>query len=274
MRPPTPPDKKSSLVAGFVLNTLAADEAEAFAQMVADDPTLLDEVERLQQSLESAFEIEEVSPPPLLRDRLLSALPDQLAEQPTNLESLTEQRSLSPASPTRHASNRSVGLWKAAAATFAIALTLSNFLWWQSSRQQIAKAPDTTDTQPVSRNETQTYQLEITENGISGTAEIVIDPETMTATLNVSALPLIASDQTYVLWTVLDADAPYTKDAKSAVLTTTFGVDAEGNSQKTLTLPIAFQQPESVAAIAITVESADAPQDHENKPVLIKPLES
>lgn len=271
MSPPLPPDKKSSLVAGFVLNTLTADEAEAFAQMAADDPTLLNEVELVQQSLESAFEVEEANPSPLLRDRLLSALPNQLVAQPTNLESSTHRQGASSVAPNLSASNRFVGVWKAAVAALAIALTLSNFLWWQSSRQQIAKIPDsTTDTQ----SKAQTYQLEITENGTSGTAEIVIDPNTMTATLNVSALPVIASDQTYVLWTVLNADAPYTKDDKSAVLTTTFGVDAEGNSQKTLTLPIAFQQPESVEAIAITVESADAPQAHENKPVLIKPLES
>lgn len=271
MSPPTPPDKKSSLVAGFVLNTLAADEAEAFAQMVADDPTLLDEVEVLQQSLESAFEVEEASPPSLLRDRLLSEFSAQ-----STLPSTRPKPSISQT--LRAASGRSSTkwAWKAIAAVLAIALAFSNYFWWQFSRQQTAKAPTIppTDSPLENLNETQTYRLEVTENGTSGTAEITINLETLTATLSTSALPLIATDQTYVLWTVLAPDAPYTKDSKSAVLTTTFGVDAEGNSQKTLTLPTAYQQPESVEAIAITVESADAPQAHRNAPVLIKTLDS
>ena len=253
----TPTDKRSSLVAGFVLNTLDEVEAEEFDQLVASDPSLLADVEQLQQSLETGYGITEVSPPPLLRDRLLTTFAR------TQSSELTAPDASFAASSRRYAAKL-----KAAIAALAIALTLSNYFWWQSSRQQIAQAPTESD-----RAAAQSYELEVTEAGTSGTVEVTIDPQTLTATLAASDLPLIASDQTYVLWTVLVPNAPYTADSKSAVLATTFTVDAQGDSQKNLTLPNAFEQPDAVAALAVTVESTEAPQAHAGKPVLIARLQ-
>ncbi|MGB3769135.1 MAG: anti-sigma factor [Phormidesmis sp.] len=257
-----PPDKRSSLVAGFVLNTLDEFEAQEFGQLVASDPTLLEDVAQLQQSLEVSYAIEEVTPPPMLRDRLLSSFADQPAESSIYSDLPSSKAQLN------HLRN---GL-KAAVAALAIAFTLSNYLWWQSSRQQVAQS-----TAPVTRDRlapTQTYTLSTTEAGESGTVLIEVDPDTLTANLIASDLPLISADQVYVLWTVLAPDAPYTADSKSAILTTTFTVDSQGESQKALSLPSAFKQVGSVAALGITIESAEAPQAHEGVPVLLAPVQS
>ena len=264
----TPSENRSSLVAGFVLNALDASEAEAFAQLAEKDPTILEEVEQLQQSLETSFEVEEVAPPPILRDRLLDSFAPSIQEQSATVPAIPVQAEL--ASP----SNKLATWLKAAAATLAIALAFSNYFWWRSL-QRATETP-AQDEQVAIDNQpnTQTYELEPTEAGEGGTVQVTLDPATLAATLDATDLPLIGSDQVYVLWTVLAPDAPYTTDSKSAVLATTFEVDAQGRSQKTLTLPAAFQQPETVAAIAVTVESANAPQAHEGVPILIAPLRS
>ena len=264
------PDKRSSLVAGFVLNTLDEVEAREFAQLAARDPSVLTEVEQLQQCLETSYGIEEVSPPPLLRDRLLATFARQTTETTADLatDRITEPVIDSPLrSPSSIGRSYATKL-KAAVVALAVALAVSNYFWWQSSRQQIAQAPRGSNLEP-----TQSYELEVTEAGRSGTVEVTIDPETLTATLAASNLPAIASDQTYVLWTVLVPEAPYTTDSKSAVLATTFTVDSQGDRQKNLALPNAFEQPDSVAALAVTVESIEAPQAHEGSPLLITRLQ-
>ncbi|PZO22518.1 MAG: hypothetical protein DCF25_02640 [Leptolyngbya foveolarum] len=255
-----PSDKRSSLVAGFVLNTLDELEAKEFGQLVASDPTLLEDVAQLQQSLETSYGIEEVAPPPMLRDRLLTSF----SNQPPELAASSDL----PRSQTQPKRLRS--RLTAAVATLAIALTLSNYLWWQSSRQQMAQAPDSA----VSDRQTQTYKLDATEAGEGGTVLVEIDPATLTGTLIASDLPPISADQVYVLWTVLAPNAPYTTDSQSAILTTTFTVDSQGEGQKTLSLPSAFEQPSSVAALGITIESANAPQAHQGVPVLMNLLQS
>ena len=259
----TPPNKRSSLVAGFVLNTLDDIEASEFSRLAASDPTLLEDVEQLQQSLEESYGIEEASPPPMLRDRLLASYSTQVA-----LGHLSKPASQDRNSPALRDRGKNTAL-KAALAALAIALTLSNLFWWQSSRQQIAKQLPEENSQAS----TQSYELEVTEVGQSGTVEVTIDPDTLTATLAASNLPPITSDQTYVLWTVLVPDAPYTTDSKSAVLAATFTVDSQGETTKNLALPNAFEQPDSVAALAVTVESTAAPQAHEGSPLLLARLQ-
>lgn len=251
-----PPDKRSSLVAGFVLNTLDEFEIREFGQLASNDPTLLEDVNRLQQSLEEGYGIEEIPPPPMLRDRLLANYSTQIA-----LDRFSKPTAQVP--NTSALANRGKStILKAAVAALAIALMLSNLLWWQSSRQKIAQ-----------QSPTQSYELEVTEAGQSGTVEVTVNPTTLTATLSATDLPSIAADRTYVLWTVLVPDAPYTTDAKSAVLATTFTVDRQGKATQNLALPNAFEQPDAVAALAVTVESLEAPQAHEGSPLLFAELQ-
>ena len=266
MSRPIPPDNRSSLVAGFVLNSLDEVEAEAFSQLAASDSTVLQEVEQLQQSLETSFSLEETAPPAGMRDRLLTAASSSLAESAPVRE----------ASPSKRQPNvRRSRLLKAATIVLAAALALSNYLWWQTSRQQIAQTLENPATDVGDSDLTQpprVYELEVAEAGADGTATLSVDTNGLTATLTASGLPPLGAEQAYVLWTVLAPGAPYTTDSKSAILTTTFTVDEQGSRKTTLSMPSAFQQLESVAAIAITVESAEAPQAHENAPVLITRL--
>ena len=262
MSRPIPPDKRSSLVAGFVLNSLDELEVAEFGQLAASDPTVLQEVDQLQQSLEASLGFEEVAPPAGMRDRLLSSVSSPLAES-------TPASDISPVN--RKPNIRYNRLLKAATAALAAALALSNYFWWQS-RQQVAQTLEEpavgVDSSALPKPQL-VYELAVAEAGRSGSATLSVDPNTLTATLDASDLPLIGAEKTYVLWTVLTPDAPYTTDDKSAILMTTFTVDERGRRQTTLSVPPVFEQLESVEAIAVTVESAEEPQAHENAPVLI-----
>ena len=266
-----PPDKRASLAAGFVLNTLDELEAKEFSRLATEDPALLEEVKQLQYALEESYETEEVAPPVALRDRLLAEFSNQPTEPALSPQKSVANRSASPAQTSRRSK-----ILGSLVALLAAALAASNYFWWQS-RQQLAQ-PSSSDPSPNAQTNnpqlpSQTYQLEATEAGTVGTVEVATNPNTLAATLTADGLPLIASDRTYVLWTVLSPDAPYTTDDKSAVLTTTFTVDSQGETQQEILLPPVYRQPDTIEALAVTVESAAAPQQHENSPILITRLQ-
>ncbi len=85
-------------------------------------------------------------------------------------------------------------------------------------------------------------------------------------------MPALPPDKVYVLWTVLKKGAPFTTDKKNAILTEVFGVDAKGNVSKQITVPEAYRTKDLIAAIAVTMEDATAPQKHAGAPILIVKL--
>ncbi|MEO1621344.1 MAG: anti-sigma factor, partial [Cyanobacteria bacterium J06632_3] len=85
-------------------------------------------------------------------------------------------------------------------------------------------------------------------------------------------LPTLSPDQVYVLWTVVKPNTPATTDHKDAILTTVFTVDDSGNQTQEIALPSVFEDVNSVKAVAISIESSTAPEEHEASPILIKRL--
>ena len=306
MSQPTLSDRILFLVSGYVLGTLEASESEEFAQLVLADPTILREVDQLQQALEKAYNVVEKDPPPHLRERVLAAASlvtenpvtenpvaeNPVAESPVTEQPATQKSTVDLASsvlpsalptsvvpspalpapeilPTRSPSAmRSVmrSLWVAAAMAIA-ALGLSNYVLWRQIRQQVAASP--TPSLELPTLNPITYTLESTTAAKAATAKITVYPETLTAALDTSGLPQLPPGQVYALWTVLKPQAPFTTDDQGAVLTTTFEVSNQGNVTKAIALPSAFQQPQIVAALGITVEPANTPQSHTGKPVLL-----
>ncbi|MGB7084583.1 MAG: anti-sigma factor [Phormidesmis sp.] len=279
----------SQLVAGYVLNTLDETEATEFAQMIGDDPDILQEIDQMQQALEHAWNIDETPPPSSMKSQVMAAAnlgraskqrPDTAqtaapATEQVAIEQATTEQALSPlptASPAR-----SPTLWRwiqAGVVALIVALGLGNYVLWRSLRAQIAIAP-TPDQIPGQADriaDRLSYTLSELEEAGPSQAEVTIDPDALTAQLTATQLPPLAPEEVYVLWTVLTPEAPFTTDSKGAILTATFQVDDDGNARKELTVPAAFRETDAVAALGITVESADAPQAHEGEPILLSPL--
>ena len=265
-----PTDQISLLLAGYVLGTLDTAEAETFAQLVVEDPTLIEHVDKMQQALEAAYDMPQIAPPSQLKEKVLAAVSS--TEMITALEP-------APATPTgiapvnQRSFSRTSRRLKAVAIALFTALGLStffNYMLWRSLKQQVVITPilpPQEQTTPLL-----TYQLSSPKPLQLGTVDLVVNPDTLTAELTTSQLPAIADGEVYVLWAVLTSDAPYTTDEKNAILTTTFQVDSQGATRKDLIVPTVFQQPERIVALGITVESDKAPQNHEGSPVLLLPI--
>jgi anti-sigma-K factor RskA len=240
------------MIAGYVLGDLDADEAVEFEQLLATDPAIAVEVAQMQSALETAYAPVEVQPPSDLRSAIMAA---QATET-------TYWRSSRPvaAKPSvrRFPWNQTMG---AAAAMVIVALGINNYQLRQALQATQAEAP----------SETLTYVLQ-TETVEDASAMVVVNPDTLEATLTVSNLPPLPAGKVYVLWTVLEQGAPFTVDAKSAILTEVLNVDAQGNASQTITVPRVYRSEELVSKVAITVEDATAPQRHEGKPVMITSL--
>ncbi|MGP1375253.1 MAG: anti-sigma factor domain-containing protein [Almyronema sp.] len=250
-----PSEEQQILIAGYVLGHLDAEEAAAFAQQMADNPALRQEVQRLQLALEAGFAPPEVKPPAHLRQAILQA-----AQSPVVAQLSPEAISLPPQT-VQPAAVKALG---AIAAVVIAALSLSNFLLWRSLQNlRLATAPPPT----------LQLDLEPTEATLSASsATVLVALDSLQATLTVENLPPLPADQVYVLWTVLVADAAYTTDAKNAILTQVFTVNEAGDLSQPIVVPPAFRDRTLIQAVAITVEAAAAPQRHQSAPILIERL--
>ncbi|MEL6161649.1 MAG: anti-sigma factor [Cyanobacteria bacterium J06627_32] len=245
-----PTEEQQLLIAGYVLGHLDADEAAAFSQQIAAHPMLQQEVQRLQNSLETGFAPTDIPPPPHLRTELLSR-----ARAQTRIESRPVALQATTSLPTWV---KGLG---AIAALMIAGLSLSNFFLWRSAqRLRLALA-----WQPTLQ-----IALEPTQTNLQASATISVDPNRLQATLAVENLPPLPADKVYVLWTVLEADAVYTTDDKNAILTEVFTVNDQAQMPEQILVPRAFRDAGIVKAVAITVEDAEAPQRHESAPILIK----
>lgn len=74
MTEPITPQTIETLAAGYVVGDLDPAEAETFERLLAEDPTLVAEVHRLQSTLDRVvYDFNSVEPPPFLQSRILAA---------------------------------------------------------------------------------------------------------------------------------------------------------------------------------------------------------
>ncbi|GFE69194.1 anti-sigma factor [Chroococcus sp. FPU101] len=244
-----PPEQLEELMVGYVLNDLSPEEAQRLEQLLAENPQLSIEINRLEEALGLLpYALPEVEPPPHLRSTILQAAVAQ-----TNHRHPLRQRS-------------SLSWYKIAsgiAALLVLVLGLDNY-----RLRQTLKA-----TQPVKKQfETLTYSLERTKAAEVAEAKVVVNPNNLEAELTIKNLPPLPPGKVYVLWTVLEQDAPYTTDSKGAILTEAFVVDAQGTVSQTFTVPRVYRSKELISKIAVTVEDAASPQTHKGSPILLTDL--
>ncbi|HHP7245708.1 MAG TPA: anti-sigma factor domain-containing protein [Elainellaceae cyanobacterium] len=259
------PEQLKLLMAGYVLCDLSPEEATAFEQLLSNNPSLIREMEQMQQALEMTYPAE-IEPPAHLRSSILSAY--DIASHLTTDASASRQESRQTPRRERLQSNvlrlrgwiKSLG---AAAALVILGLSISNYVLWRSLQAE------QTDMQPSNML---TFSLEPTEADVSGSVKVVANPTRLEATLDAENLPPLEEGNVYALWTVVAPNAPVTADEKNAILTEVFTVDAQGYASKQITLPSVFHNLGLVEAVAITREDADAPQAHRASPILIERL--
>lgn len=248
-------EQLQQLLAGYVLYDLSPEESATLADLLAANPDLQQDIDQLQQALEVAYDGDPISPPAHLRMALLQ----------TAAKSAESEAASTPASILGRRPRRWRPIWGAAAAALIAGLSLSNLMLWRTLQLERASQPE---------DETLTIALGAPEgNAAAGQAEVVINPNTLAGSLTVENLPPLEPGSVYVLWTVVDPNATATVDQKNAILTTVFTVDEQGQVSQPIDLPPVYRRDRSlVRAVAITKESAAAPQEHLSPPLLIQRL--
>ena len=255
MTEPISTEELQWLTSGYVLYDLSLEEADTLEQLMASNPAIAQEIDRTQQALELAYACPEMQPPASLRASILNAYDAERNTTPQAEFSST----VVPFSQRR---GWLAGLG-AVAAMLIVGLSISNLVLWRSL--QVLQAQQSTD-------DVLTVSLKPDDIGNAASVEVMIDPTDLQATLNVENLPPLPEGQVYVLWTVVQPDAPFTVDDKDAILTQVFTVDDQGKTVEQMPLPRVYHHRQWLKAIAITIESADAPQRHESSPILIEML--
>ncbi len=249
------PEELQLLIAGYVLSDLDPEEAAAFEQLLAANPAIAEDVAQMQNALEVSYASPEVIPPAHLRADILNQISSMAAE--------TARR---PAS-TRPFHRRSFSwrsLVEVAAAGLVVALGVNNY--------RLSQALQTAQSQTMPQYATTTYVLDATQGDSVASAVVTVDPNNLEATLTAENLPPLPPGQVYVLWTVLQQDAPFTVDEKAAILTGVFQVDSQGSASKTIAVPPVYRVGGVVSRVAVTIEDANAPQRHAGSPIMVTDL--
>lgn len=243
-----PSEQVQLLIAGYILGDLDPNEAAEFERLLVADPTIMQEVVQTQRALDLAYAPAEVAPPPQLRNTIIAAASSRSSTPPSVLRPV---RSGFPWSKT-------MGL---AAAGLIVALAINNYRLWQTLQA--------TQVQPEPETFTYVLQGDRSTQTAAAAAVVVVNPETLEASLTAQDLPPLPPGKVYALWTLPKPGAPFTTDAKGAILMGTFQVDPQGNASKTVVVPEVYRSRDLVAKVAVTVEDATAPQRHQGKPVMI-----
>lgn len=256
----TSSEQQELLIAGYVLQNLSPEEADAFEQLMVNNPAVAEEVEQLQASLEVVYTPSPVQPPAHLRASVVQAFQD--AASGSGQKPTPSVHALSSHPVRRNRRQPWLMAWGAIAAVLILVLGVNNLrLWKKVQTIQTQRQP----------SDVLTVSLQPPAEDSSTAVTVMIDPTSLEATLRLNNLPPLPAGQVYVLWTVLQPNAPFTTDDKNAILTTVFTTDGPDQSEA-IALPPVYREQQWIKAIAITIEAANAPQHHVSSPILIEAL--
>ena len=289
--PPNQPLEQHSeqqmLIAGYILGDLSSEEALSFDQLIKADPHFVEaELAQLQQSLELVYG-EETAPPGYLKSRTLSAVAQSNSQ--SSAQSSARSNSQFSARSANARSNRlslkereretatvgyrfsfpgwvigGIGL---ATVGLIVAMGLQNY-GLRRSLQALQGAPTE---QPAA--ESLTFALAPVEGVASGEITVVVDPAKLSGVVKAKNLPPLEANKVYALWTVVAADAPVTKDSKNAILTAVLPANAASSEAQQIAVPDVFRDRALIQAVAVTIEDAAAPQQHQGSdPLFIQKL--
>jgi len=233
------PDNWRSLLAGYVINDLTEDESAQVQEWLARDPEVVAELAALEASWQAIPEgLPLQSPPPPLRDRVLTAIQSPpVSPAPASVSSSPVSRR-----PARWWGLTGLGLGWAATGVALIVVMVENQRLKQALIQ--SEAVVASFSQPNNR----LYTLSGTEAQPQASGRLVVDPETVTALIFTEDLPPLKADQEYRLWAIADQEPLFCGQ---------FNPDADAFTEQ-WQLPTAACGDADVQML-ITAESADAP---------------
>ncbi|MBD0337602.1 MAG: anti-sigma factor [Cyanobacteria bacterium Co-bin13] len=233
MTPPTLPDNWQELLAGYVLGDLDSEELAQVQLLLRDHPELEDEVRSLQATFDGLpYGLEQQTPPPPLRSRVMVAAQSAPAASPT----------LRPSTARRWRLALWLGVGWAVTTVALAALAVDNYRLRQA--QQQLETVVASFSQPTTRF----YAMAGTEAQPQASGRLAIDP-TLGAAAIVTDLPMLPEGQAYRLWALADSEPVYC---------------GQFNSQPGQKMPIRWSLPDPACSLAtaqllVTAESATAP---------------
>ncbi len=225
------PEHLEELMAGYVLGDLDPEEAEEFGRLLAENPQLATEVNRLQDALDTLpYALPEVEPPAHLRSAILDATSGE-----TNLRPARKR--------SRFPWNTVVG---SVAALVALALGLDNYRLRQELKTaQAQKHVVTVLQQPNTR----VFSLAGTDKADSASGSIVINLDDKKAVIVFQNLPTPPTDQIYRLWAIID---------NKKIPCAQFSASQQGKVLDEFSLPTAACSATN-STLAVTLEPLPAP---------------
>lgn len=194
-------DNWRSLLAGYVLDDLTAQETAQVQQWLADYPEVAAELNALQESwhsLPAGLSLQ--APPPHLKQQVLTAVQSPMAQSPMAQSPMAQ----SPAPPSRRRSRQpwrwALGVGWAATAMALVVVVSEN----QRLRQELvqSEAVVASFSQPSNR----LYTLAGSPTQPQASGRLVVDPEDQTALIVTDELPPLPTGQVYRLWALAEAD--------------------------------------------------------------------
>lgn len=207
MTSPPLPDNWRSLLAGYVLDDLIAEESAQVEQWLEQYPEVATELAALQTTWGSlALGPTPIAPPPELRDRTLAAAMAAAVAEP---EPVIPEEILVPnqypntaQSPRRRFPWGRLGLalgWAATALALAFALQ-------ENQRLRLALRQTEAVVASFSQPANRLYTLAGTEAEPQANARLVVNPADQTALIVTTDLPPLSEEQVYRLWALADSD--------------------------------------------------------------------
>ena len=253
------PREAEALAADYVAGNLSADEAEAFARLLTEQPDLRNIVREIEAGVGLMLgELSLMEPPQQLADSILAAaaMPAERASPEASSPSVAVPR------PTgSRAMVRGLGIAAALATLLALALGTNNQrlrLANQQLRQDLTaanQALQAADEALLASNTSQEarmilhqqsarfYDFEGTEAAQTAFGNMVVDTDGLQAAIAFRNLP---PNQTYTLWVPRDGDYIYCG---------TFETDTTGEAFTTLPMPAVYQSRSWIKEVLVTLES-------------------
>ena len=279
--PPNQPLEQHSeqqlLIAGYILGDLSSEEALSFDRIAKADPHFVEsELAQLQQSLELMFG-EETAPPDYLKSRTLAAVARprvQPASVPFSRLPVSGIAKETAKETADLKSGFSFPLWAIGGLGLATAGLIVAMGFQNYGLRRSLLALQTPTEQPIT--ESLTFALAPVEGAPEGTQageiKIVVYPTKLSGVVKTKNLPPLEAGKVYALWTVVAEDAPVTKDSQNAILTAVLPADAVGDEVQQIAVPSVFRDRAFIKAVAVTVEDAAAPQQHQDSPIFVQKL--
>lgn len=222
----------------YVLGELEGDEARSFESRLAADPTLATEVHALRATFEMMPLAEVATPPPGLRERIVSAAEARIERPPATTPPPLRNRATVTRLPRRV-------VWSQFAAAMAAALALALGIdGWRARRELTLQREVTAMLQEP--NVVRRFELA----GGGGIGRVALDLDAKKGAMVFHGLPALPAGQVYRLWATVEDRNVYCGQ---------FRTDGDGKAAVQFAVPVE-QYTGPIGKLFLTAEPETAPE--------------